>query len=262
MSRLWHFKMDGQAEDRKSGAVGIIMSLFFLIALAYASAGFGGGSSYTAVLLLRGEEQDVVRAVSLVCNLVVAGVGGWMSLRAQRVRGKLLGPLLLSSIPAVWLGTLIQMEGRTFEIVLGCALFVAGILLLMQQKKVAETRKVRAPVLVIFGILLGLLAGVTGIGGGIYLVPALHLLKAGAPKEIAAVGTWFIIVNSIVGLGSVVISQGTLSIADYRWLPLAVACGGLLGAKLLQGVFHETWIRQMTGVLVLAVAVRVILVLG
>lgn len=256
---VWHFELDEQAEDRKSSAVGIVVGLFFLIALCYASAGFGGGSSYTALLLFQGEDQEVIRTVSLACNLVVAGIGGWMSLRAQRVNAKLLWPLLMSSIPAVWLGTLLQVEGETFEVVLGSALLIAGGLLLFQQRECENVSEVRLPILLSLGAGLGLLAGVTGIGGGIYLIPALHLLRAGSPKEIAAVGTWFIIVNSTVGLGSVMMSHGAQPLMDFRWLPLSVATGGLIGARLLQGFFNGMWVRRVTGILVLSVAGRVIL---
>lgn len=242
--------------------MGIVVGLFFLIALCYASAGFGGGSSYTALLLFQGEDQEVIRTVSLACNLVVAGIGGWISLQAQRVKGRLLWPLLVSSIPAVWLGTLLEIEGATFEMVLGGALLIAGGLLLFQQKKCENVSEVRLPILVMLGAGLGLLAGVTGIGGGIYLVPALHLLRAGLPKEVAAVGTWFIIVNSAVGLGSVMMSHGAQPLLDFRWLPLSVAAGGLIGARLLQGFFNGMWVRRVTGILVLIVALRVLLSFG
>lgn len=243
-------------------AVGVIVGLFFLIALCYASAGFGGGSSYTALLLFQGEDQEVIRSVSLACNLVVAGIGGWMSLHAQRINGKLLYPLLMSSIPAVWLGTLLEIEGETFEMVLGGALFIAGVLLLFQQRGCEKVSEVRLPILISLGAGLGVLAGVTGIGGGIYLVPALHILRAGPPKEIAAVGTWFIIVNSVAGLGSVLMSHGAQPLINFQWLPLSVAAGGLIGARLLQGFFQGIWVRRVTGLLVLTVAGRVLLSLN
>jgi len=239
--------------------VGILVGAFFLIALCYASAGFGGGSSYTALLLLRGEEHEVIRMVSLACNLVVAGIGGWMSVRAQRVRGRLMGPLLLSSIPGTYLGAGITLGGAAFEVVLGSALLVAGVLLLLNFRRAGEEGSVSPVVLVVLGAGLGLLAGVTGIGGGIYLVPVLHLLRVGPAKEVAAVGTWFIIVNSGVGLVTVGWHGGMVPLLDFAWLPAAVAAGGLMGARILQGVFDGAWVCRVTGILVLGVALRVLL---
>ena len=238
--------------------MGLIVGLFFIIALCYASAGFGGGSSYTALLLFRGEEPEVIRMVSLSCNLVVAGIGGWMSLRAQRVRGKLMGPLLLSSIPGTWLGARMTLAVTNFEVIIGLALLVAGGLLLFNFQKSKIAKPVNVPLLVILGAGLGMLAGVTGIGGGIYLVPVLHLLRAGPAKEVAAVGTWFIIVNSAVGLATLSWQGGVEPLREFAWLPVAVAAGGMIGARLLQGFFNGPWIRRVTGVLVLGVALRVL----
>lgn len=231
-----------------------LIPLFFLIALLYSSAGFGGGSSYTAVLAWRGEGADSIRLISLSCNLAVVAIGGWASLRAKQVRSSLLTPLLASSIPGVWLGARWPVAEDTFFLILGLALATAGGLLLLKVHPRSE-KKTNLPVLLFLGAGLGLLAGVTGIGGGIYLVPVLHLLGAGKTREVAAVGTWFILVNSAVGLA--VLAPG----ADWSqpgWLPLVVAAGGLIGSRLLQGVFDERMIRRWTGVLILVVAARVL----
>ena len=239
--------------------MGLIAGLFFLIALCYAAAGFGGGSSYTALLLFRGEDPEVIRMVSLTCNLIVAGIGGWMSLRLQRVRPRMMALLLVPSVLGVFQTAGARVSGLGFEVMLGGALLVAGLLLVIQVKGGKEERKVSDLVLVILGYGLGLLAGVTGIGGGIYLVPVLHLLRAGPAKEIAAVGTWFILVNSVVGVVAIGASQGLGHLRDFGWLPVAVAVGGLLGANILQGHLSGPWVRRVTGVLVLVVAVRVLL---
>ena len=239
--------------------MGLLVGLFFIIALCYAAAGFGGGSSYTALLLFRGEDPEVIRMVSLTCNLVVVGIGGWMSLRSQRVRWKMMAFLLVPSVLGVFQTAGGRVSGPGFESVLGLSLLVAGLLLLIQVKERMEERRVSGVVLVILGYGLGLLAGVTGIGGGIYLVPVLHLLRAGPAKEIAAVGTWFILVNSAAGVVAIGASQGLGHLRDFGWLPVAVAVGGLLGANILQGHLSGPWVRRVTGVLVLVVAVRVLL---
>lgn len=239
----------------KLAVVLLLILFFFCIALLYSSVGFGGGSSYTAVLAWRGESAEVIRLVSLSCNLVVVVIGGWASLRARQVRASLLGPLLVTSIPGVWLGASWRVSEDLFFQVLGVALAIAGLLLLLRVQEKEEKRPA-LPLLLMLGLGLGVLAGVTGIGGGIYLVPVLHLLGAGKAREVAAVGTWFILVNSAVGLAVLAPS------ADWSqpgWLPLVVAGGGVIGARLLQGVFDEKMVRRWTGVLILVVAGRVLL---
>ena len=231
-----------------------LVILFFLIALLYSSVGFGGGSSYTAVLAWRGESPEVIRLVSLSCNLVVVVIGGWASLRAKQVRKDLLLPLLVSSVPGVWVGAYWKVAEGLFFQILGGALLVAGLLLLLKVGE-REERKLPLPVLLMTGLLLGLLAGLTGIGGGIYLVPVLHLMGAGKAREVAAVGTWFILVNSAVGL---LVLAPSADWSQPGWLPLVVAGGGVLGARLLQGVFDETMVRRWTGALILVVAGRVL----
>lgn len=232
----------------------LLAILFFFIALLYSSVGFGGGSSYTAVLAWRGEGADLIRLVSLSCNLIVVSIGGWASLRAKQLRVSLLGPLLVTSIPGVWLGAQRQISESLFFQILGVALFLAGVLLMLKVRE-KEEKSLPLPVLLAVGLVLGVLAGVTGIGGGIYLVPVLHLLGAGKSKEVAAVGTWFILVNSAVGLA---VLSPTADWSQVGWLPLVVAAGGIFGARLLQGVFDENLVRRWTGGLILVVAVKIL----
>ncbi|MDB4618061.1 sulfite exporter TauE/SafE family protein [Akkermansiaceae bacterium] len=238
--------------------MGIIVGLFFLIALCYASAGFGGGSSYTAFLLWRGEELEAVRAISLVCNFIVAGIGGWISVKAQQVNLKLLAPLLLGAFPGVILGARMELSHEGFDWIFGFALLVAGGLLMVRFPTRTKYKEISQEKLLPLGFLLGLLAGVTGIGGGIYLVPVLHLMRAGKAKEIAAAGTCFILVNSTVGLIVIWVHDGVEPLDGFMLLPVAVAAGGLIGASMLQGFFNALWTRRVTGILVIAVAVRVL----
>ncbi|WP_411846824.1 sulfite exporter TauE/SafE family protein [Roseibacillus persicicus] len=232
----------------------LLLLIFFAIALLYSSVGFGGGSSYTAVLAWRGESPEVIRLVSLTCNLVVVSIGGWASLRAKQVRAGLLAPLLATSIPGVWLGAQWKVSDFLFFQILGLALAVAGVLLLVKVQD-REEKTLSLTALLPLGLALGILAGVTGIGGGIYLVPVLHLLSAGKAREVAAVGTWFILVNSTVGL---LVLAPTADWSQPGWLPVVVAGGGLIGARMLQGVFDEQLVRRWTGVLILVVAGRVL----
>jgi len=233
-----------------------IAALFFVVALCYSSVGFGGGSSYTAILAWQGEGAGTIRQVSLLCNLVVVAIGGIASWKV--IRWALMGPLLLSSIPAVFLAARWRLSDEVFFTVLAVALAVAGLLLVWEIPRLKSWRKPSMPMLLVLGSGLGALAGVTGIGGGIYLAPVLHLLRAGKAKEIAAVATWFILLNSLVGFAVISGEIGMAGIQNYLWLPVAVAAGGLLGSRLLQGSFHEGIIRRVTGILILVVAARLL----
>lgn len=227
---------------------------FFLVALCYSSVGFGGGSSYTAILAWQGVESAVIRQVSLLCNLVVVvigGLAGW-----KRIKGGLIVPLLVGAIPAVYFAARWRLLDETFFLVLALALAVAGILLFVTVPEAKELRKIPTISLLVLGAALGALAGLTGIGGGIYLAPVLYLMRAGKAHEVAAVATCFIFVNSAVGFSVISSQEGVSVLREFLWLPLAVALGGLFGARLLQGRFHEGRIRKVTGGLVLLVAVR------
>lgn len=185
---------------------------------------------------------------------MVVAIGGWASFRAKQVRKGLLMPLLMTSVPGVWLGANWKISEGVFFQILGVALVVGGVLLLWKVK-VREEKKLPVLVLAMVGFLLGVLAGVTGIGGGIYLVPVLHLLGAGKAREVAAVGTWFILVNSAVGL---LVLAPSADWSQPGWLPIVVAGGGILGARLLQGFLDEKMVRRWTGALILVVAGRIL----
>ncbi len=249
-----HFTLDEQGEIAQRLSVGLLIALFALGALFYSSVGFGGGSSYTALLVWKGESPEMIRLVSLSCNLVVVLIGGWATLRARSVRFKLLFPLLVSSIPGVYTGVGISLPRDLFFGILGSALVLAGALLLFQVRA-KEVRNCSFALLMPIGFLLGLLAGITGIGGGIYLVPVLHFLGAGKVREVAAVGTWFILINSGVGL---ILLPSYSGLGEYLLLPPAVALGGLIGSRLLHGFFSELHVRRWTGVLIIFVGVRVL----
>lgn len=230
---------------------------FFGIALCYSSVGFGGGSSYTALLAAKGESAETIRQISLLCNVIVVLIGG-IAGRAN-LNKRLIVPLLLGSLPGVWLGAGWRLSEGSFLIVLAVALTAAGLLLFVRVPESERVRVLSPGVLAGLGGALGMVAGMTGIGGGIYLAPVLVFLRAGKAKEIAAVATWFILLNSATGLAVITASNGTEVIENYLWLPVAVAAGGLIGARLLQGMFDEGLIRKITGVLILVVAVRLMM---
>jgi len=230
---------------------------FFVAALCYSSAGFGGGSSYAAILALKGVEPGTIRQVSLLCNVVVVSIGGLAGWRS--IRRDLILPLLVGALPLVYLTAQWQLSGPVFSMILASALLISGIILLTEIAEAQELRKVGRIQLSFLGAMFGALAGLTGIGGGIYLAPALYFMRAARAHEIASVVTCFILVNSVLGLLVLAGERGWDGVAQFGWLPVVVACGGILGSSLLRGYFHELSIRRVTSLLVLFVALRLFL---
>ncbi len=243
--------------------------LFALTAALYASVGFGGGSTYIALLALAGLDYRVLPIIALLCNIIVV-TGG--TLRFQ-LRGLIAWQrvwlILLLSVPAAWLGGFVPIAQGSFMILLGLSLAAAGILLMVEpfiQRGGAGPRNGRwtghrlfAPAT---GTGIGFLSGMVGIGGGIFLAPVLLLTRWSDSRRIAATASVFILVNSLAGLGGQLMKSG-LSIGGeavlaYWPLFLGVLLGGQVGSILASKALPEIWIRRLTALLILYVAVRIL----
>ena len=183
----------------------IILSIFFFItAILYSSVGFGGGSTYLALLLIWDTPYYIFPVIALFCNIIVVTGNSVNYIRAGNHNLKLLLPFLIGSIPFAYIGGTLIINKEIFEILLFLVLSVAGILLLMSNKayenKDITVKKLNIFISVIIGSLLGLISGIVGIGGGIFLSPILFLLKADKPKNIITTASLFILVNSISGI--------------------------------------------------------------
>ncbi|MES2147060.1 MAG: sulfite exporter TauE/SafE family protein [Pseudomonadota bacterium] len=243
----------------------VLASLFFLTAVLYAVAGFGGGSTYTALLVLTGTDFRAVPVISLLCNIVVVTVGSWRFARAGHLDLKRSWPLFVTSVPAAWLGGRLQVGETMFVGLLAGALLVAGLLMLWQPYwERATERSTASPRWVepVAGGALGLMAGVVGIGGGIFLAPLLYLLRWASPKAIAATCAAFILVNSLSGLAGQA-SKGlaaTGAVIGGHWLLFpAVAIGGFIGSAIGSGRLDPKLLRIVTALLILYVGVRLAL---
>jgi len=179
--------------------------LFFLIALIYSSAGFGGGSSYLAVLSLGSLEFIEMRMIALTCNIVVVLSSVFLFSKHQYIKWQKILPLLVLSVPLAFLGGSIKLEARFFFLLLGASLFISAVLMLVNQK--ITYRKLPRFSNGLIGGGIGFLSGMVGIGGGIFLSPLLHLTQWDRPKVIAATCATFIFVNSIAGLTGQIISN-------------------------------------------------------
>jgi len=238
-----------------------LIGFFFVIALLYGSVGFGGGSSYLAILALYGFEMLDIRSTALLCNIAVVSGSVFLYYRAGLLDLRKILPIVLLSVPLAFLGGLMPIGEKTFFILLASALFVAAILMWVQPqvKDLAGTDISARPFLNAgIGGSIGLLSGMVGIGGGIFLSPLLHLLRWAQPKIIAATAAVFILVNSLAGLWGQTFQEGF----HFNWelaLPLiaAVIAGGQIGSRLGISYFRQVTVKRATALLVLYVSIRI-----
>ena len=238
---------------------------FVAVAFLYASVGFGGGSTYTAILIESGLAYDLVPPISLLCNIVVVTGGVFHFARAGHLDLRFALPLIVTSIPAAFLGGYVRIEESGFLTTLGIALFVAGVLMLLDRRWGSETgatRPLGMSARLVIGAFLGALAGITGIGGGIYLAPTLHLLRLADAKTVAATSSFFILINSLAGLTGHLTKLGSqaevLLNVSYLLLPVAVLIGGQFGSLIGATRLPAAPIRRLTGLVILVVSARLL----
>ena len=239
----------------------ILSILFFVTAILYSSVGFGGGSTYLALLLISGVPYFIFPVIALSCNIVVVSGNCFNYIRAGNLNLRLLIPYLIGSIPLAFIGGSLPIEKWLFEILLFLVLTIAGILLLLNFRsyddKEESYRKIPIIISILIGGILGFISGVVGIGGGIFLSPILYLIKAGRPKHIVTTASLFILINSLLGIigqltKNVVISE----IPNYWFLLLAVLIGGQVGNFLNLKIFPTRILALVTAGLVLFIAIR------
>ena len=240
----------------------IILSILFLItAILYSSVGFGGGSTYLALLLIWDIPYYIFPVIALICNIIVVSGNSFNYIRSGNHNFKLLIPFLISSLPFAFLGGTLSINKEIFEILLFLVLSIAGLLLLINNKSYKKDdlliKKLNFIISFSIGSVLGLISGIVGIGGGIFLSPILFLLKAEKPKIIATTASLFILINSISGiLGQLTKENVLIELSNYIFLFLCVFIGGLLGNYLNLKIFTSRVLAIITSVLVIFVSIR------
>jgi len=235
--------------------------IFLCIAFFYSAIGFGGGSSYLALLSLLLTDFNEIRSTALILNVVVVGIGTLLFIRHRVFDWKEFWPFIVFSIPAAFLGAQVSFSQKIFFLILGALLILAALFMLLQslqeQKEEGELPKFKRAGL---GSSIGFLSGLVGIGGGIFLSPSLNLLRWKNARTIASLASVFILFNSLAGISGLWIS-GNLNLLFDRLLPLifAVGIGGFLGSYLTNKKIKLKWIRRLTAVLVAYVGLRLIL---
>ena len=239
----------------------ILSILFFITAILYSSVGFGGGSTYLALLLIWEIPYYILPILALCCNIIVVSGNSFNYIKAGNLKLSLLVPYLLGSIPLAFIGGSLQIDKIFFEILLFVVLTLAGFVLLFRFRSYDDKKKTYKKINIFFSFLiggvLGFISGVVGIGGGIFLSPILFLIKAGKPKHIITTASLFILINSISGVAGH-FTKGFVfnEIYNYWFLFLIALMGGQIGNYLNLKIFPARILAFLTASLVIFVAIR------
>jgi uncharacterized membrane protein YfcA len=238
-----------------------------VVATVYASVGHAGATGYIAVMTLWGLSPEVIRPTALLLNVVVATIATVQFTRAGHFDRRLLVPLVVASVPAAALGGWLALPKAAFETLLGIVLGVAAVRIMIETvmrgrlgdaaepaPRLPADTAWRTAVLAVTGGVVGLLSGLTGVGGGVFLTPVLLALRAAPVKTIAAVSAAFILVNSLAGLAGGLAAGRSVPLPGLA-LVVAAAAGGAIGAHLGAFRLPVTAIRLvMAAVLAIASA--------
>ena len=239
----------------------ILPILFFVTAILYSSVGFGGGSTYLALLLIWEIPYYILPVIALGCNIIVVSGNSINYIKAGNLNLKLLTPYLIGSVPMAFIGGTLEIEKNIFESLLFFVLLVSGLLLLFNFKSYDNNENKYKEVKYIYslfiGSILGILSGIVGIGGGIFLSPILFLLRAGLPKHIVTTSSIFILINSFAGIiGQLTKSYVLNDILEYWYLLFFVLIGGQIGNYLNLKILPTRFLALITSCLVIFVAIR------
>ncbi|MDA9654569.1 sulfite exporter TauE/SafE family protein [Candidatus Pelagibacter sp.] len=239
----------------------ILSFLFLLTATLYSSVGFGGGSTYLALLLIWDVPYLIFPVIALFCNIIVVSGNCINYIKAGNINLKILTPYLISSVPLAFIGGSISIDKNFFEILLFIILALAGIMLLLKfksfDKKIESYNKIPKIVAILIGGTIGFISGVVGIGGGIFLSPILLLVRVDSAKNITTAASLFILINSISGLTGQFTKASVINEVYSYWpLFLFVLLGGLLGNYLNLKIFPTKILALVTSALVIFVAIR------
>jgi len=242
----------------------LIIFAVFAVAILYSSVGHGGASGYLAVMAFLAVAPEVTRPTALVLNLFVASIGTYQFWRAGYFQWRVFWPFALGSIPFAFYGGIVQLPTDVYKIVLGVVLCLAAMRLAVKLRNDDQTTD--PPVLagILIGAAIGLVSGMIGVGGGIFLTPLLLLARWSSTKTAAAVSVLFILVNSFAGLlGNYLFGRSThiLDLPSQVWIWIAVAVvGGLIGSTLGSKKFDSMTLRRVLAVVLLFAGVKLILV--
>jgi uncharacterized membrane protein YfcA len=239
-----------------------VILFFFIVAVLYAAVGFGGGSSYLAILALTGIVFTQIRATALLCNIVVVSSNIFLFYHQKKIDWKKILPLIALSTPLAYVGGSLKIEQQFFFILLGFTLLFAAITMWISKQIITsnEKKSITKPLKNVgFGGIIGFISGMVGIGGGIFLAPLLHLTNWDTPKKIAATASFFILINSVAGL------LGQYSNPDFiiDWhltslLLVSVFIGGQIGSRISTKYLTPIQLKKATALLIAFISIRIL----
>jgi hypothetical protein len=236
----------------------IIGGAVLVMAGLYSMVGHGGGSGYLAVLAITGLLPEQMRTTALLLNVVVATIGTWRFGNAGAFRKDLFIPLVCTSIPASFVGGLLDLPSTIYKPIVGIILLYAAIRLFIPIKGSEQTKHPALFTLLSMGVLIGVPSGIIGVGGGIFLSPLILLLGFATAKQTAAITAPFILVNSIAGLAGISAQHGTLPVTFTFVAPLiiAVVIGGFAGATFGSRRLGHQGLRTVLGLVLFVAAAK------
>lgn len=238
----------------------LLSGLILIVAALYSSVGHGGASGYLAVMSFVILDPPLMSTTALLLNILVAGIGTIQFSRAGHFSWKLAWPFVLLSIPFAFIGGLLRISALTYSLLLAGVLLFTSYRLVRTRNRVGEEQLVPPSRFMAVGAggSIGMLSGIVGVGGGIFLSPIMILMKWATIKQTAAISAFFIVVNSIAGLGGRFV-RGGLEVG-YIWpFVLAAAAGGLIGSYFGASKFTSKLLRQLLGIVLLIAALKLII---
>ncbi len=236
----------------------ILFPALFVVAFMYSSVGHGGASGYLALMAIFGFQHSDMKSTALVLNIFVSLIAFIQFYRAGYFKMKLFLPFALISVPAAFLGGMMEVEPSLYKKILGCfLLFPVARLFGLFGKDTDEIKEANIVLSLIIGAVIGFLSGLIGIGGGIILSPIILLLHWGKMKETAAASALFIFVNSVSGLGGQFISGINFDPAMYVMLAIALI-GGLTGSYYGVHKFNTLFLRRLLAFVLLIASVKLL----
>jgi uncharacterized membrane protein YfcA len=238
----------------------LLIPLIFLAALLFSSVGHGGASAYLAVFALIGLAPASMRPAALCLNVLVASIALYKFYKVNAFDWQLFWPIALTSIPAAFLGGQVTLPNQTYKVLVGLCLIYAAWTIYSQANKTDDVlvKSVEKPILLGIGAGLGFLAGLTGVGGGIFLSPILLFFCWAKTKVISGVAAAFILVNSVSGLLGVLTKSPTLPEGLTYWA-LAAIVGGWIGAEYGSKRLANPTIRKLLAIVLVFAGSKMLL---
>lgn len=245
-------------EYSQDGHVFWFLALIALAAALYSSVGQGGGSGYLAVMALYGMTPAHMKPAALIMNVFVTSIVWYRYYRHGEFKWKLFWPFVVSSIPMAFIGGALTLHAAAYRLIVALALLVASVRILWRPPRESRIRRPGWPVTIVVGAVLGLVSGITGVGGGIFLSPLLLLFRWCSLQETLALSAGFIWVNSVAGVSGYAFNNDVWP-SGMVWLVLAALFGTAVGVKILAGRGTPQALQRILGVVLMIAALRMLI---